>query len=153
MESNEIDNRFRLLMYKRGLQTDIIRLRKDYIDHLRRIYYALDFRGIQQLRSSFAARAAARGYLRAAACTSRGPPWGYWERARRLAGRTLEKDVLPVEALALLEEGSSHAVRMEEALGEKPHVVVLGDPARASPPCSSTWPCAWPPRRRRPCPS
>ena len=50
-----------------------------------------------------------------------------WER--RLAGRALEREALPEEALHALDAGkSSLPVQIEAALREKTRVVVLGDP-------------------------
>jgi len=102
-------------------------LRSDYLAHLHRTYRALDFRGIQQLES-FSRELPLEDIYVPLVARPEAPGGDTWERARRLAGRMLEKDAIPEEALALLEKGDSRPVRVEEALGKKPRVVVLGDP-------------------------
>jgi formylglycine-generating enzyme required for sulfatase activity/energy-coupling factor transporter ATP-binding protein EcfA2 len=106
---------------------DLEALRADYLSHLRRTYHVLDFRGIQQLES-FSRELPLEDIYVPLVARPEAPGGDTWERVRRLAGRMLEKDAIPEEALALLGKGDSCPVRVEEALGEKPRVVVLGDP-------------------------
>jgi len=106
---------------------DLARLRGDYLDHLRRTYRALDFKGIPQLETLSRQLLLEDVYVPLVARPEM-PAGETWER--RLAGRyfDLGQDALPDEALAAMGEGSAAPVHVEEALAEKPRVVVIGDP-------------------------
>jgi len=104
---------------------DLDALRHNYLDHLRRLYRALDFKGIPQLDSLSRELLLEDVYVPLVARPEL-PGGETWER--RLAGRVMDQKHLPEEALAMLEKRASRPVRVEEALGEKPRVVVLGDP-------------------------
>ena len=104
---------------------DLAALRKTYLDHLRRSYRALDFKGIPQLDTFSRELLLEEVYVPLVARPEL-PGGETWER--RLAGRQMEAGSIPEESLALLEKGDSRPVKVEEALGEHPRVVVLGDP-------------------------
>ena len=100
-------------------------LRSDYLAHLRRTYHALDFKGIPQLETFSRELPLEEVYVPLVARPEM-PAGETWER--RLAGRLLERDALPQEALAAMERGSAVPVRVEEALAKQKRVVVIGDP-------------------------
>ncbi len=104
---------------------DLMRLRADYLDHLRRTYRALDFKGIPQLDTFSRELLLEEVYVPLVARPEL-PAGETWER--RLAGRALGADTLPEGTLAAMDKGSAAPVRVEEAMAEKAHVVVLGDP-------------------------
>ncbi len=104
---------------------DLARLRADYLDHLRRSYRALDFKGIPQLETLSRELLLEEVYVPLVARPEL-PAGETWER--RLAGRLLGKEALPDEALAAAGAGSAAPLRVEEALADKSRVVVLGDP-------------------------
>jgi formylglycine-generating enzyme required for sulfatase activity/energy-coupling factor transporter ATP-binding protein EcfA2 len=104
---------------------DLTALRQVYLDHLRRTYRALDFKGIPQLDTFSHELLLEEVYVPLVARPEL-PGGETWER--HLAGRQMEAGSIPEETLALLEKGDSHPVKVEEALGEHPRVVVLGDP-------------------------
>ncbi len=101
-------------------------LRVDYLEHLRRSYRALDFKGIPQLRTLPGELLLEDVYVPLLARPEL-PAGETWER--RLAGRAFKPETLPDEAVALLEKTESAApVHIEAALAQKQQVVVLGDP-------------------------
>ena len=104
---------------------DLQQLRAAYLEHLRRTYRALDFKGIPQLDTFSRELLLEEVYVPLLALPEM-PAGETWER--RLAGRLMEKDDLPEEALAALGKGDSAPLRVEEALGKQDRVVVLGDP-------------------------
>ena len=104
---------------------DLRQLRADYLDHLRRTYRALDFKGIPQLDTFSRELLLEEVYVPLVARPEL-PAGETWER--RLAGRALGVDTLPEGTLAAMDKGSAAPVRVEEAMAEKAHVVVLGDP-------------------------
>jgi formylglycine-generating enzyme required for sulfatase activity/energy-coupling factor transporter ATP-binding protein EcfA2 len=106
---------------------DLEKLRADYLDHLRRSYRALDLK-LPQLENFTRELLLEDVYVPLLARPEL-PAGETWER--RLAGRAFGKEALPeeiagmgVEALA----GSAAPVQVEQALAEKPRVVVIGDP-------------------------
>jgi len=105
--------------------SDLQRLRSDYLAHLQRTYRALDFKGIPQLETFSRELPLEEVYVPLVARPEM-PAGETWER--RLAGRLLERDVLPEEALAAMDKGSAAPVRVEEALAKEKCVVVIGDP-------------------------
>jgi formylglycine-generating enzyme required for sulfatase activity len=105
--------------------SDLKRLRADYLDHLRRTYRALDFKGIPQLETFSRELLLEEVYVPLLARPEM-PSGETWER--RLAGRFLDGEAIPEEALAAMGKGSAAPVHVEEALAEKPRVVVIGDP-------------------------
>jgi len=105
--------------------SDLQRLRSDYLAHLQRTYHALDFKGIPQLET-FARELLLEEVYVPLVARPEMPAGETWER--RLAGRFLERDALPEEALAAMERGSAAPVRVEEALAAQKCVVVAGDP-------------------------
>ena len=106
---------------------DLKRLRADYLDHLRRTYRALDFKGIPQLETLSRELLLEDIYVPLVARPEM-PAGETWER--RLAGRRFElgQGALPEETLAALDKGSSAPIPVEEALAQKPRVAVIGDP-------------------------
>ncbi len=100
-------------------------LKAKYLAYLRRAYRALDFKGIPQFEAISSELLLEEVYVPLLARPER-PGGETWER--RLAGRLLKDENLPNEAVASLEKGASHPVRVEDALGEESRVVVLGDP-------------------------
>jgi len=121
---------------------DLKKLRKNYLDHLRRSHRALDFKGIPQLESLSRELLLEDVYVPLVARPEL-PAGETWER--RLAGRAFDKDSLPEEVLAVGSGSSGGAitngafvvamhlaptapVRVEEALTGKQRVVILGDP-------------------------
>ena len=104
---------------------DLEQLRAAYLEHLRRAYRALDFKGIPQL-DTFARELLLEDVYVPLVARPELPSGETWER--RLAGRKMEKDTLPEEALAVLGKGESVPLRVEEAVGQNSCLVVLGDP-------------------------
>jgi formylglycine-generating enzyme required for sulfatase activity/energy-coupling factor transporter ATP-binding protein EcfA2 len=104
---------------------DLEKLRADYLDHLKRTYRALDFKGIPQLETLSRELLLEDVYVPLVARPEM-PAGETWER--RLAGRVLDKETVPEEALIALEKVSAAPVRVEEAMAEKSQVVVIGDP-------------------------
>ena len=106
--------------------TELAELRRDYLAHLERSFYALDFKGIPQLRTLPSALALEEVYVPLMARPEL-PAGETWER--RLAGRAFDSHTLPEEALRTLGNVTASApVQIEEALREKTRLVVLGDP-------------------------
>jgi formylglycine-generating enzyme required for sulfatase activity/energy-coupling factor transporter ATP-binding protein EcfA2 len=105
--------------------SDLKQLRADYLDHLRRTYRALDFKGIPQLETFSREMLLEEVYVPLLARPEM-PAGETWER--RLAGRLLDGEAIPEDALAGMEKGSAAPVRVEEALAEKARVAVIGDP-------------------------
>ncbi len=104
---------------------DLEELKTEYLAYLRRAYRALDFKGIPQFEAISSELLLEEVYVPLLARPER-PGGETWER--RLAGRVLRDEYLPDEAIASLEKGAVHTVRVEDALGEEALVVVLGDP-------------------------
>lgn len=104
---------------------DLAQLRRDYLNHLRRTYRALDFKGIPQLDALSRELLLEEVYVPLVARPEM-PAGETWER--RLAGRMMGLDALPEEALAAMSKTSAAPVRVEEAMAEQARVVVLGDP-------------------------
>ena len=104
---------------------DLEMLRIDYLAHLRRNYRALDFKGIPQLDALSRELLLEDVYVPLVARPEQ-PEGETWER--RLAGRNLGKETLPTEAMMMLGKADAQPVKVEEALGKHPRVVVLGDP-------------------------
>lgn len=121
---------------------DLKKLRKDYLEHLRRSHRALDFKGIPQLESLARELLLEDVYVPLVARPEL-PAGETWER--RLAGRAFDNDSLPQEETRFLVESpevqreaktgflepkmeSAAPVRVEEALAGKQRVVILGDP-------------------------
>jgi len=104
---------------------DLENLRADYLKYIRQAYRALDFRGIRQL-DAFAKELLLEDVYVPLLARPEAPGGETWER--RLAGRMMDRESIPEETLAMLEKGDSRPVHVEEALREKPRVVVLGDP-------------------------
>ena len=100
-------------------------LKAEYLAYLRRAYRALDFKGIPQFEAISSELLLEEVYVPLLARPER-PGGETWER--RLAGRLLNDEDLPEEALASLEKGAAQPIRVEDALGEETRVVVLGDP-------------------------
>ena len=100
-------------------------LKAEYLAYLRRAYRALDFKGIPQFEAISSELLLEEVYVPLLARPER-PGGETWER--RLAGRLLNDEDLPEEAVASLEKGAAHPIRVEDALGEEARVVVLGDP-------------------------
>jgi formylglycine-generating enzyme required for sulfatase activity/energy-coupling factor transporter ATP-binding protein EcfA2 len=106
---------------------DLEALRKAYLDHLRRMYRVLDFRGIPQLESFSREMQLEDVYVPLVARPER-PEGDTWMRGR-LAGRDWNGDSLSEDMLAMAGKGESVApVPVEQALGEHSRVIVLGDP-------------------------
>jgi formylglycine-generating enzyme required for sulfatase activity/energy-coupling factor transporter ATP-binding protein EcfA2 len=105
--------------------TDLVQLRAEYLDHLKRSYRALDFKGIPQLDALSRDLMLEEVYVPLVARPEL-PGGETWER--RLAGRPMNADALPEEALAALSKTSTAPVHVEEAMAEQGRVVVLGDP-------------------------
>jgi len=103
---------------------DLKQLRADYLDHLRRNYRALDFKGIPQLETFSRELLLEEVYVPLLARPEM-PPGETWER--RLAGRALDA-IAPLPAGEGLGERSAAPARVEEALAQKSRVVVMGDP-------------------------
>lgn len=114
-----------LLMQPFTPPPDLEGLRRAYLDYLRRAYRALDFKGIPQLET-FARELSLEEVYVPLLARPEAPRGETWER--RLAGRRLEQDTLPEEALSALAVGEAQPLHIEEALGKQPRVVVLGDP-------------------------
>jgi formylglycine-generating enzyme required for sulfatase activity/energy-coupling factor transporter ATP-binding protein EcfA2 len=104
---------------------DLEKLRADYLAHLCRNYRALDFKGIPQLDALTKELLLEEVYVPLVARPD-APEGETWER--RLAGRHLRKETLPEDELKMLEKGDPRPIKVEEALGKQPRVVVLGDP-------------------------
>ena len=105
---------------------DLVQLRADYLDHLKRSYRALDFKGIPQLDALSRDLMLEEVYVPLVARPEL-PGGETWER--RLAGRALDLAAVPEEALAAM--GKAEAVtpvHVEEAMAKQKRVVVLGDP-------------------------
>jgi formylglycine-generating enzyme required for sulfatase activity len=100
--------------------------RADYLDNLRRLYRALDFKGIPQLESLAHELLLEDVYVPLVARPELPSGGETWER--RLAGRAMDQDHIPGDALALLEKGDARPVKVEQALRKKARIVVLGDP-------------------------
>ncbi len=103
---------------------DLAQLRADYLDHLRRAYRALDFKGIPQLRTLPIELMLEEVYVPLLARPEL-PAGETWER--RLAGRAFGGEALAVEAMPEMTASAAPA-RVEEAMARKAQVVVLGDP-------------------------
>jgi formylglycine-generating enzyme required for sulfatase activity/energy-coupling factor transporter ATP-binding protein EcfA2 len=103
---------------------DLARLRADYLDHLRRTYRALDFKGIPQLET-FSRELLLEDVYVPLVARAELPPGETWER--RLAGRGFMPEDLAGPELASA-RASPAPVRVEEALADQSCVVVLGDP-------------------------
>ena len=101
-------------------------LRQAYLEHLQRNYHALDFKGIPQLDTLAHELSLEEVYVPLLARPEL-PEGETWER-RMLAGRQLERGILPEEALAALEKQAPASVRIEDAIEKHNRVVVLGDP-------------------------
>ena len=96
---------------------DLEALRKAYLDHLRRMYRVLDFRGIPQLESFSREMQLEDVYVPLVARPER-PEGDTWMRGR-LAGRDWNGDSLPEDMLAMGGKGESAVpVPVEQALGE-----------------------------------
>ena len=106
---------------------DLAQLRKDYLAHIERSFHALDFKGIPQLRNLTSELSLEEIYVPLMARPEI-PEGETWER--RVAGRRLDPKAIPEEALHEMGRSliASAPVLIEEALREKPRVVVLGDP-------------------------
>ncbi len=107
---------------------DLAQLRRDYLAHLERSYRALDFKGIPQLRNLTSELMLEDVYVPLLARPDLPEEGETWDR--RVAGRYLDRDSIPEAAIHAVERGlkTSAPVQVEEALREKTHVVVLGDP-------------------------
>ena len=105
---------------------DLAALRQAYCQHLRRTYRALDFKGIPQLEAFTRELLLEDVYIPLIARPER-PSGETWER-QRLAGRALNEQSLPEEALAGMEKASAPPQPVEQAVGENARLVVLGDP-------------------------
>lgn len=107
---------------------DLAQLRRDYLAHLERSHRALDFKGIPQLRNLTSELLLEEVYVPLLARPDLPAEGETWDR--RVAGRQLEKDAIPEEAVHDPGRGmnASAPVQIEEALREKTRVVVLGDP-------------------------
>ena len=107
---------------------DLAQLRRDYLAHLERSYRALDFKGIPQLRNLTSELLLEEVYVPLLARPHLPESGETWDR--RVAGRHFDQGALPEEAVEELGRGmkASAPVQIEEALGEKTRVVVLGDP-------------------------
>jgi formylglycine-generating enzyme required for sulfatase activity/energy-coupling factor transporter ATP-binding protein EcfA2 len=105
--------------------TDLVDLKMNYLEYLQRSYRALDFKGIPQFEALSHELLLEEVYipLMARPELPEGETWN-----RRLAGRLLGKDAFPQEALSGLDATASLPQRVEEALAQKPRLVVLGDP-------------------------
>ncbi|MCP4542439.1 MAG: SUMF1/EgtB/PvdO family nonheme iron enzyme [Chloroflexi bacterium] len=101
---------------------DLTQLRASYVDHLRRTYRALDFKGIPQLET-FSRELLLEDVYVPLVARPEMPAGETWDR--RLAGRFLRGEAIPEQAL---EKGSAAPVHIEEALAEKERVAVIGDP-------------------------
>ncbi|MGB8648720.1 MAG: SUMF1/EgtB/PvdO family nonheme iron enzyme [Anaerolineae bacterium] len=105
--------------------SDLAELRTRYLDHLRRTYRALDFKGIPQLDSFSRELLLEEVYVPLVARPEL-PAGETWER--RLAGRRFDQDHLPEAALAMLDKAAAVPVHIEEAMRDKARVAVIGDP-------------------------
>jgi formylglycine-generating enzyme required for sulfatase activity/energy-coupling factor transporter ATP-binding protein EcfA2 len=114
-----------LLMQPFTPPANLSELRTAYLDYLRRVYRVLDFRGIPQLENFSRELLLEEVYVPLLASPTM-PKGETWER--RLAGRVMDPETLPAEALAPIEEENPSPVRIEEVLGKESRVVVLGDP-------------------------
>ncbi len=105
---------------------DLADLRTKYLEHIRRQYHALDFKGIPQLDNLARSLALEDVYVPLVARPDL--PAGE-TLERRLAGRGFDREALPADALVQLGKPEAAApARVEEALRDQPRVVVLGDP-------------------------
>ncbi len=112
---------------------NLAQLKTDYLTYLRRNHRALDFKGIPQLDTLSHELLLEEVYVPLVA-RSEIPAGETWER--RLAGRSFDKSALPAasgpctgaESLAALGKADAAPVHVEQAMAEKPLVVVIGDP-------------------------
>jgi formylglycine-generating enzyme required for sulfatase activity/energy-coupling factor transporter ATP-binding protein EcfA2 len=104
---------------------DLEQLRRDYVDHLQRVYRALDFKGIPQLETLSRELLLEEVYVPLVARPEL-PKGETWER--RLAGRKMGKDELPDEAVTMMSHVEAVPVRVEEALRDQTRIVIIGDP-------------------------
>jgi formylglycine-generating enzyme required for sulfatase activity/energy-coupling factor transporter ATP-binding protein EcfA2 len=102
---------------------DLEQLRRDYLDHLRRAYRALDFKGIPQLETLSRELLLEEVYVPLVARPEL-PKGETWER--RLAGRKMDSETVGAEL------ASAHfdvaPVRVEAALRDQTRIVIIGDP-------------------------
>jgi formylglycine-generating enzyme required for sulfatase activity/energy-coupling factor transporter ATP-binding protein EcfA2 len=106
-------------------QADLGQSKAAYLSFLKGAYRALDFRGIRQL-DSFAREMLLEEVYVPLVARPEAPEGDTWER--RLAGRRVGLDAFPEESLAWIPKGDALPLKVEEALGKQPRVVVLGDP-------------------------
>ncbi|MGB8647077.1 MAG: SUMF1/EgtB/PvdO family nonheme iron enzyme [Anaerolineae bacterium] len=106
--------------------SDLAQVRADYLEHLRRTYRVLDFKGIPQLDTFTRELLLEEVYVQLVARPEL-PAGETWER--RVAGRKVTADDLPDELRSLERTVVPAApVYIEAAMRDKARVVVIGDP-------------------------
>jgi formylglycine-generating enzyme required for sulfatase activity/energy-coupling factor transporter ATP-binding protein EcfA2 len=99
-------------------------LRRDYLDHVRRAYRALDFKGIPQLETLSRELPLEEVYVPLVARPEL-PKGETWER--RLAGRKMSEEMVEAEFISA-HSAQAAPVRVEEALRDQTRIVIIGDP-------------------------